>query len=57
MVLLFCAETWVVTPYVGQVLGGFQDQVVRRLTSGSRGGGETEVVLHLDSNSKSGGGV
>ena len=24
-VLLFGAETWVVTPRIGQVLGGFQD--------------------------------
>ena len=26
-VLLFGAETWVVTPHMGRVLGGFQDQV------------------------------
>ena len=30
--LLFGAETWVVTPRMGRVLGGFQDQVERRLT-------------------------
>ena len=31
-VLIFGAETWVVTPCMGQILGGFQYQVVRRLT-------------------------
>ena len=31
-VLLFGADIWVVTPRMGRVLGGFQDQVVRRLT-------------------------
>ena len=31
-VLLFGADTWVVTPYVVLVLGGFQYQVARRLT-------------------------
>ena len=31
-VLLFSAETWVVTPRMGRVLGGLQDQVARRLT-------------------------
>ena len=31
-VLLFVSETWVVTPYVGKALGGFQDQVARALT-------------------------
>ena len=31
-VLIFGAETWVVTPCMGQVLGGFQDQVTGRLT-------------------------
>ena len=30
-VLIFGAETWVVTPHMGRVLGGFQDQVARRL--------------------------
>ena len=29
---LFGAETWVVTPHMGRVLGGFQYHVVRRLT-------------------------
>ena len=32
-VLLFCAETWVVTTHMGRVLRGFQDQVVRQPTS------------------------
>ena len=32
-VLLFGAETWVVTPRMGQFLGGFQDLVVRQLTA------------------------
>ena len=32
LVLLFVAETWVITPCMGRVLGFFQDQVVRRLT-------------------------
>ena len=32
-VLLFGAETWVVTPCMGTALGGFQTQVVRRLTA------------------------
>ena len=31
-VLLFGAETWVVTPCMGKALGGFQTQVERRLT-------------------------
>ena len=31
-VLLFGSETWVVTPRMGRVLGGFQDQVAQRLT-------------------------
>ena len=31
-VYLFGAETWVVTPRMGRALGGFQDQVERRLT-------------------------
>ena len=31
-VLLFGAETWVVTPHTGRALGGFQDHVVRGLT-------------------------
>ena len=31
-VLLFGAKMWVVTPHMGRVLGGFQDQVTRRLT-------------------------
>ena len=31
-VLLFRAETWVVTPRMGKALGGFQTQVVIRLT-------------------------
>ena len=31
-VLLFSAETWVVTSCMGRALGGFQDQVERRLT-------------------------
>ena len=56
LVLLFCAETWVVTPRMGRVLGRFQYQVAWRLTSGSCGGGETEVVLHIDGDSKNGGG-
>ena len=30
-VLLFCAETWVVNPRMGRVLGSFQDQVARQL--------------------------
>ena len=30
-VLLFGSETWVATPRMGRVLGGFQDQVARRL--------------------------
>ena len=32
LVLVFGTETWVVTLRMGRVLGGFQDQVVRRLT-------------------------
>ena len=31
-VLLFGSETWVVTPRMGRVLGGLQDQVAQRLT-------------------------
>ena len=30
--LLFDAEKWVITPHMGQVLGGFQEQVMQRLT-------------------------
>ena len=30
-VLLFVLETWVVTPCMGRDLGGFQDQVARRM--------------------------
>ena len=32
VVLLFGAETWVVTPRMGRVMGRFYDQVVQRLT-------------------------
>ena len=32
LVLIFGAETWVVTPRIGRFLGGLQDQVARRLT-------------------------
>ena len=31
-VLIFGSETWTVTPRMGRDLGGFQDQVARRLT-------------------------
>ena len=31
-VLIFGMETWVITSRMGQVLGGFQDQVEQRLT-------------------------
>ena len=31
-VLLFVAETWLVTPRMGMALGGVQTQVARRLT-------------------------
>ena len=31
VVLLFGADTWLVTPHIGRVLGGFQYQVARRL--------------------------
>ena len=31
-VLLFGAETWVVTPHMGKALGGFQTQLEKRLT-------------------------
>ena len=33
-VLIFGAETWVVTPCMGKDLGGFHTQVARRLTGG-----------------------
>ena len=39
-VFIFCLETWVDTHRMGRVLGGFQDQVTLRLTSGSRGVGD-----------------
>ena len=29
--LIFVSETWVVTPGMGRVLGGLQDQVARQL--------------------------
>ena len=32
LMLIFGAETWVVTPRMGQVLGGFQYQVAQWLT-------------------------
>ena len=56
-VLLFCAETWVVTTRMRRVLRGFHELVARQLTGVSRGGGETEVGLNLGSNGKSGDGV
>ena len=56
-VLLFCAETWAVAPRMGRVIGGFQYQVKRRMTSGSRIGGDTEVGLHLNGDGKSRGRV
>ena len=31
-VLLFSLETWVVTPCIGRMLGGFHHRVSRRLT-------------------------
>ena len=31
-VLLFCSDTWLVTPCMGRALGGFQDQVARQMT-------------------------
>ena len=31
-VMLFGAETWVATPRMDRILGGFQDQVARHLT-------------------------
>ena len=31
-VLIFGAETWVITPHMGRVLGDFQYQVARQLT-------------------------
>ena len=31
-VLMFGAETWVITPHMGWVLGGFQYQVAKQLT-------------------------
>ena len=31
VVLVFGSDTWVVTPRMGRVLGGFQDQVALRL--------------------------
>ena len=31
-ILLFKADTWVVTPHIGKALGGFQTQVEIRLT-------------------------
>ena len=54
-IFLFYAEMWVVTPQIGWVVGGFQDQVTRRLTSGSRGGRDMEVSLQHDGNGKCGG--
>ena len=57
LVLLFYAETWVVTPRMGRVLGGFQEEVARQPTSVSCGGGETEVGLNLGRNGKRVGGV
>ena len=32
-VLIFGAETWVVNPRMGRALGGFQDQVARKMTA------------------------
>ena len=32
LLLLFGSDTWVVTPRMGQVIGGFQDQVAWQLT-------------------------
>ena len=32
VVLIFITDTWVIAPRIGRVLGGFQDQVLWRLT-------------------------
>ena len=59
LVLIFGRETWVVTPRMDQVLGGgFQDQVVQRLTGVSTA--ETsgrKMGVYLSSGGKRGGGV
>ena len=34
LVLIFIAETWVVTSCMGRVLGGFQDYAARQFTGG-----------------------
>ena len=44
-VLLFGAEIWMVTPCIGRVMGGFQDNIVR------------EMGVHLGGGGKRGGGV
>ena len=57
-VLLFGAETWVVTPCMGKALGGFQTQVARQLSGKlpCEDNGR-DVEIHLDGGSNGGGGV
>ena len=34
VIIIFWAETWVMTPCMGRVLGGFQHMVAQRITGG-----------------------
>ena len=56
-VLIFGADTQVVTPRMGKALRGFQTQVVRRLTENPRGGKQQDVEIHLSGGGKGGRGV
>ena len=56
-VLLFGAETWVVTPRMGKDLGGFQTQVSIRLTGTAPAEDNgRDVEIHLVGGGKGGGG-
>ena len=57
-VLLFGVETWVITPRMVKALGGFQTQVVRRLTVRLPVEDTIkEVEIHLGGGGKGGGGI
>ena len=43
LILLFGAETWMLTPRIGQVLGEIQYQLAQILTRGSHGSGQMGI--------------
>ena len=56
-VLIFFAETWVFTPRMGKVLGGFQEKVADTYGEDPTSEAEREVGVHLIGGGKSGGRV